>query len=164
MIGTKKQNRTSFHANLGMYKAQNTADRPEQLLIKEILEYHTTAQVIVTEKKVTYRTEFNDYRDAILDIFMKLNGNKYAIRVMGKAHDKKIRKMKDVVQLAYLEALKYIVIDIFYYDNEVTFKRNRTKLTEIELIQAFYEIKSIFGDMMDDHPSEKWLLNSEHKK
>ena len=164
MGGIKKQNTTGFHANSAMHRGGNTANRPEQLLIKEILEYHTCASILELEKKVTYLTEYNDYRDAILDIFMELDGKKYAIRVMGPAHDKKIRMKKDEIQGDYLTGLGYTIIDIWYHSNETTFKRNRRKLNKAELIEAFNEMTVIFYDKMEELPKENWLLYSEHKK
>ena len=115
-----------------------------------------------TEKTVTYLTEYNDHRDAILDIYMKLNDTKYAIRIMGPIHDKKIRKNKDEMQALYLKDLKYTIIDIWYHNNEAIFKRNRKKLTESQLIKAYKEMVIIFGDKLKDL-SKEWLKHSEHR-
>ena len=147
-----------------MHKAKKTKDRPEQLLIKEILEYHTNSSILETEKTVTYMTEFNDQKEARLDIFMVLDDKEFAIRVMGPAHDRKIRKQKDSIQKDYLQREGYVVIDIWYHENEVTFKRNKRKLKESELLQAFNEMIVMFGDLMEELPNKQWLLNSEHKK
>jgi len=165
-------------ATKNMFKAGNIKNRPEQLLIAEVLKFHLPSWAYIkTEKKITYVTEFKDKRDAIIDIFVVYDeaqtqrGFQYLIRVMGPRHDNGIVIKKDSLQKGYLLALAQIwpikaVIDLHYFDMPITFKRNERLLIKDEAIEAYCEIRDsldkYFG--LPKRPYENWFEKSVHIK
>ena len=159
-----------------MFKAGNTKNRPEQLLIAEILKFHLPSWAYIeTEKKITYVTEFKDQRDAKIDIFVvydeiqKQRGSQYLIRVMGPRHDNGIVIKKDSLQKGYLLALSQIwpikaVIDLHYYDMPITFERNKRLLTGDEAIQAYGEVHKQCSKYfsLPNNPLRNWMERSVH--
>lgn len=160
-------NRSNFISEYFMRKKGNTKNRPEQMLVFDILGFHCKYEQIETEYKVRYKTEWNDYRDAILDIFLKANGISYAIRVMGKSHPRSKKTMKgrkDSLQKDYLQRDDYHVIDIWHDTCPMVFLRNERKLTDVELLIAFGELQANIPYLLPDIPSKEWLEKTEHKK
>lgn len=171
-------NTTRFRANSAMRKsAGGKTKRPEQMLIAECLEDHLFPNVNVeTEVKIHYITESHQAKWADLDIIVTWQSPEhprpfeYLIRVMGGYHDEPRQVKKDDLQRSYLMAirppLRYIatVIDLWYHMMPITFKRNKRKLKESELIEAYHEIsqqtKGLFH--LPAEPSPAWLLNSDH--
>lgn len=153
----------SFTAEHFMRLKGNTKNRPEQMLIYEVLQHHLKFEKLETEYKVTYFTEFHDYRDAHLDIYLVMNGVKYAIRVMGGYHKNKTQKKKDVVQRSYLERDGYTVVDLWYDKMPITFVRNKRKLNRTQLIMAYREIRHEVKILsLPPRHSRDWLKESNH--
>ncbi len=171
-------NRKSFIAKQKMRQVGNTKNRAEQMLIKEVLEFHLPGFALVkTEEHITYPTEYQTVKDAWIDIFVVLaqntnqaRGDEYFIRVMGESHDTNRQESKDDLQKGYLLLLQQVrplkdVIDLWYYKMPITFKRRVRKLKESELIQAYSEIKRELGVLpLPDKPYLHWLHNTTHIK
>jgi len=145
-----------------MRKAGKTKFRPEQVLIYDILKSHVPEgiykRIFEMEKLVTYKTEFEDFRDAYLDIYAKIAEAKYAIRVMGPVHDMPIRTKKDELQKAYLEREGFKVIDVWYWQCPQVFKSNTKQLDMLSAANAYKELVPLFQDLLlPDNPTEDWL-------
>lgn len=170
---------TRFQISNHMRKARNTRNRPEQMLIAEIIEDHLFPNVTVkTEERIHYITESHQAKWADIDVFVVWQSPEnsrpmeYLIRVMGPPHDEPRQTQKDNLQRSYLMSihppLRYIatVIDLWYHKMPTTFKRNKTKLRKSELITAYHEISKQTRGLfyLPEHPNESWLLNSNHLK
>ena len=161
-------NRTNFLAQKAMRKKGDTKDRAEQLLTVEILQYHAPRIIdIKTEVKVTYDREDETTRDAYPDIVFltkePLTNN--IIRIMGQYHDTKTQTRKDEIQKEYLLQRFDTVTDVWYWEAQHTFKRNKRPLSKEELIKSHKEIKKILHGVVDLlEPSIDWLKHSQHLK
>lgn len=170
---------TRFQISNNMRKARNTRNRPEQMLIAEVITHHLFPNVTVkTEERINYITESHQAKWADIDVFVVWKSPEnsrpmeYLIRVMGPPHDEPRQSKKDDLQRSYLMAiqpsLRYIetVIDLWYYKMPITFKRNKTKLRKFELIIAYNEISKQTRGLfhLPEHPNESWLDNSTHLK
>lgn len=156
---------SSFAAEYFMRLKGDKRNRPEQMLIYEVLGYHLKYEKLETEYTVTYYTEFHDYRDADLDIYLVMDGVKYAIRVMGGYHKNKTQRKKDGIQQAYLERDGYIVIDLWYDKMPITFLRNKRLLNKTQLMIAYQEIVTE-GKILKLPPQcdQDWLKKNIHLK
>lgn len=164
-------NRTVFLAGNAMRKSGNTTNRPEQLLITEIIEYHAKNHVNVeTEKQVTYRMDDGSFRDAypditVLEVQPNLSHRQYAIRVMGEYHDSKRQTRKDDMQKDYLLNIFDDVIDMWYYNMPFTFKRRDRLLKPEELVNAHAEVLThLYGKISLVEPLQFWMRDSQHLK
>ena len=134
-----KTNRSSSIAKKNMRKKGATGDRPEQLLVKEILEYHVTGTVTTEVKlkglEATDALDFTGEKTPRIDIVLELKGFPiFLIRVNGPSHDPDKREKYDRAQKIFLESQKisYRVIDVSYVRHEILFERNRRKLTKYD--------------------------------
>lgn len=167
-----------FRANFIMRrKKNNDKDRPEQLLIAEVLQHHLSPNVTVkTEQVIHYITESHRPTHAKIDIYVVYQGKEYTkpmeylLRVMGEYHDSKFQTRKDDLQRSYLMALPpplrniATVYDLWYHKMPVTFKRNKQKLSKVEIKESYNEIFTQckrFFDLPKD-PLESWLNTSIH--
>jgi len=156
-----------------MREKGDTSNRPEQLLVKEILEYHVTGTVTTEVKlknlKAVDALDFTGKRAPRIDILLELNRpQKFLIRVNGPSHDNKKREQYDNAQKIFLENQKqfYTVIDVSYVRHELLFERYNRKLTKIELYQVLDLLHSeflIYGIVFDHTRTPGWLENSQHK-
>jgi len=158
----------------------NPRNRPEQLLIAEILEWHIPGTCLVkTEETVNYVNEFHEKRHADIDIFIvyynsQTSDNKpweYLIRVMGEYHDPEYQRRKDDIQKGYLEALKHVrkiraIIDLWYTEMPKIFKRRDGLLKKLEAEEAYQEVyrQLIKYFSLPKRSDAKWLSTSRHIK
>ena len=166
-----KTNRTSSIAKKRMREKGDTSNRPEQLLLKEILQYHVRGRV-ETEAKLENLKDvdaltFTGNRSPRPDILLTYYTNqKFVIRVNGPYHDS--REKYDRAQKLFLEMQEppYIVIDVSYVRHEILFERNKRKLTRIELLKVLDLIRLEFagyGIFLNPSKTENWLRYSEHR-
>lgn len=165
-------------AKKAMRANPNPRNRPEQLLIAEILERHIPGTCLVrTEETVNYVNEFHESRHADIDIFIvyyesQTSDNKpweYLIRVMGEYHDPEYQRRKDEIQKGYLEALKHVrkiraIIDLWYTEMPMTFKRRDGLLKKSEAEEAYQEVyrQLIKYFPLPKRSDVKWLSTSRH--
>jgi len=153
----------------------NPKNRPEQLLIAEIIEWHLPGTSLVkTEERVDYVNEFHENRYAEIDIFVvypptEIPPWEYLIRVMGEYHDPEYQRRKDEIQKGYLEALKHVrkiraIIDLWYTVMPMTFKRREGKLKKSEALEAYMEVRRelIKYFPLPKEPEQRWLDESTH--
>lgn len=167
-----KQNRSSSIAKKNMRKKGDTQNRPEQLLLAEILQYHTTV-TITTEVKLKNlkpidALDFTGKRSPQIDILLETLNQKFTIRINGPYHDTAKRSKYDRAQKLFLEMQEehYTVIDVSYVRHELLFERNKRKLTSVELIHVYESIISDFlayGIVFDHTKTPHWLENSQHR-
>lgn len=160
-----------------MRKANNTRNRPEQLMIAEIIEHHLSPNVkVLTEERINYITESHQAKWADIDVYVVWQGpemrtpGEFLIRVMGPPHDEPRQRSKDDLQRSYLMALHpplrqiMTVCDLWYHLMPTTFQRNKKKLNRSEAIIAYNEIlkqtHNIFH--LPNEPDESWLTSSDH--
>lgn len=156
-----------------MRAANQTKNRPEQLLIKEVLEYHLHGSFrIETEKIITYPHESHEIRKAVIDIFVVYSQNhekprEYLIRVQGPSHaiDDPVDQLQKSYLLAFGTANARQVIDLWYYKMPHTWKAKK-KLKEEDLRKAFYEIYNELSNYfkLSSNPSKNWLARSVFKR
>lgn len=169
-----KINRSSSIAKKRMREKGDNKNRPEQLLVKEILEYHVTGTV-TTEAKLrglhkVDALDFTGLRSPRPDILLEQEFRKFVIRVNGPSHDTEKRERYDRAQKLFLEMQKedpYIVIDISYVRHKTLFERHDRKLSKIELYQVLDMLHSeflIYGLVFDHTRTSAWLEYSEHKQ
>jgi len=169
-----KTNRSSSIAKKNMRKKGATGDRPEQLLVKEILEYHVTGTVTTEVKlkglEATDALDFTGEKTPRIDIVLELKGFPiFLIRVNGPSHDPDKREKYDRAQKIFLESQKisYRVIDVSYVRHEILFERNRRKLTKYELYHVLDLLRSeflMYGIRFSLSRTVEWIENSKHKE
>lgn len=168
-----KTNRSASIAKKRMREKNSTSDRPEQLLVKEILEYHVTGTV-TTEVKLRElhpvdALNFTGEKAPRVDIVLRFNLlPTFLIRVNGPSHDTDKREKYDKAQKIFLELQKipYRVIDVSYVRHEILFERNKRKLTKIELYQVLDLLRSeflMYGIKFSSTRTSEWIENSKHR-
>jgi len=168
-----KINRSSSLAKKAMRKKGDTSNRPEQLLLKEILEYHLTCTVTTEVKLKNLHAvdalDFTGKRSPQIDIVLEMNRpQKFLIRVNGPYHDTDKQSKYDRAQKLFLEMQKewYTVIDVSYVRHELLFERYNRKLIKMELYQVLdllHSEFSIYGIIFDHTRTPEWLKNSLHR-
>lgn len=149
-----------------------TTNRPEQLLIAEIIENHIPC-LVKTEHKVSYVTESHQEKEADIDIFVVYATRNiesyYYIRVMGAYHDNPRQMNKDDLQRAYLLRQREIhkiegVYDLWYHLMPMTFKRNKTLLNRSDAVIAYEEVRKQLSGVLPLplKPHDAWLQYSQH--
>lgn len=149
-----------------------TSNRPEQLLLAEILRYHTYGNVSTEVKlkglKSVDALDFTADRSPRIDIVLQFDINgKYLIRVNGPYHDTDKQRKKDRAQKLFLEMQyeQYTVIDVSYVRHELLFERNKRKLEKIELYQVVDLLHAqflIYGITFNRAKTSEWIQNSQH--
>ncbi len=166
---TMKVNRSSSIAKKNMRKKGDTSNRPEQMLVAEILKYFVT-QNIETEVKLkdVYEVggvDLSGRRAPKVDILMTWYIQKYAIRVNGKYHDG--REQYDKIQRYFLESQEpaYRVVDVNYFRHELLFERHNRKLTKSELFIVLDLLQAEFlsyGIKFNLGKINEWLNKTDH--
>ncbi len=168
-----KTNRSSSLAKKAMREKGATSNRPEQLLVAEILKYHVT-ETVTTEAKLKNlhavdALDFTGKRVPRPDILMEYQEQKFVIRINGPYHDTDKQTKKDNAQKIFLEMQTkdhYRVIDVSYVRHELLFERNKRKLTKLELYHALDLLHSEFlihGIVFNHLRTAEWIENSQHK-
>jgi len=146
-----KINRTRSKAKAGMRKKGDTSDRPEELLVYDIVRLCQIPGTRKVEKQ--YKppnivplkgTDLTGEKSPKLDVYVQsADFTNYAIRVMGEYHDETKQERKDFIQKTFLEMQpeNWFVIDLNYLKCQNVFKRRKRKLVTEELILAYNEIK-----------------------
>jgi hypothetical protein len=172
---------TRFRANSAMHrkgKGKGDEDRPEQLLIAEVIEHHLSPNVkVLTEEVINYVTESHQSTFAKIDVYVVWQSpedsqpGEYLLRVMGQYHDTKKQRLHDDLQRSYLMRLHpplrriITVCDLWYHLMPTTFKRNKRKLNKDEALQAYDEIsKQAYMFNLPEKPFGSWLETSVHIK
>ena len=167
-----KTNRSSSFAKKNMRLKGATSNRPEQLLVAEILEYHVTGTVTTEAKlknlKAIDALDFTGIRSPRPDILLETKNQKFIVRINGASHDTDKRSKQDNAQKIFLEMQKecYRVIDVSYVRHELLFERNKRKLTKIELYQVLDLLYAEFlmhGIVFNFDRNIEWMENSSHK-
>lgn len=167
-----KTNRRSSFAKKNMRKKGDISNRPEQLLVAEILEYHVTGTVTTEVKlknlKAIDALDFTGDRAPRPDILLEALNQKFIVRVNGPYHDTDKQTKKDNAHKIFLEMQNpsYRVIDVSYVRHELLFERYKRKLTKIELYQVLDSLYSeflIYGIVFDTSRTSEWLEKSQHK-
>lgn len=168
-----KTNRSSSFAKKAMREKGDNKNRPEQLLVAEILEYHVT-EIVTTEAKLkdlhaVDALDFTGKRSPRPDILFEIHETKFIVRVNGASHDTAKREKYDNAQKIFLELqekVHYRVIDVSYVRHELLFERYKRKLTKLELykvLDLLYAEFLIYGIVFNFARTEEWLNNSQHK-
>lgn len=152
-----------------MRKKGATKNRPEQLLLAEIIKYHVTEEVS-TEVKLKKLKDVDAItltgdRSPRPDILFECLKQKFIVRVNGPSHDN--REKYDKAQKLFLEMQDppYRVIDVSYVRHELLFERNKRKLTKLELYKVLDLLHAeflIYGIVFNHLRTAEWLANSEH--
>ena len=168
-----KTNRSSSIAKKYMREKGDTKNRPEQLLVAEILKYHVTEEVTTEVKLKNLHAvdalDFTGKRAPRPDILMEYQEQKFVIRINGPSHDTDKREKYDNAQKIFLELQTkdhYRVIDVSYVRHELLFERNKRKLTKIELYHVLDLLHSeflIYGIVFNHIRTSEWIENSQHK-
>jgi len=134
-----KVNRTRSIAKKAMRKKGATSNRPEERLVYQVIKTHLSSVVDIEMQK---RVDFDDIHYAKLDVyFTTRTGQKFAIRVNGPPHDGQKESRHDRLQLYLLQERLITAIDFWWDKMPMLFLRNKKILDEVELKQAFIEIK-----------------------
>lgn len=168
-----KINRSSSFAKSNMRKKGATSDRPEQMLLAEILRFHvlgiTETEVKLKNLKNIDALNFTEERAPCIDIVLRMNDfPTYLIRVNGASHDTDKRAKYDRAQKLFLEMqdTNYKVIDVSYVRHELLFERNKRKLTVHELYKVLDLLHSEFlvhGITFNPMCTTTWIERTEHK-
>jgi len=146
-----------------------TSNRPEQLLLAEIIKYHVTETVTTEAKlknlKAVDAINLTGDRSPRPDILFEYQKQKFIVRVNGPYHDS--REKYDRAQKLFLEMQEppYRVIDVSYVRHEILFVRNQRKLNKFELMRVLDLIYSEFlihGIVLNSIRTAEWLVNSDH--
>ena len=168
-----KTNRSSSFAKKAMREKGDNKNRPEQLLVSEILQYHVT-DTVTTEAKLkdlhaVDALDFTGRRAPRPDILFEMHQTKFIVRVNGPSHDTDKREKYDNAQKIFLEMQEknhYRVIDVSYVRHEILFERYKRKLTKLELykvLDLLYAEFLIHGIVFNFARTSEWLENSSHK-
>jgi len=144
-----KINTTRSRAKKGMTRKNNTSNRPEEILVHDIIK---STLPDIDEIKTQHKppnivplkgTDLTGERSPKIDVYFRIGTRHYAIRVMGPIHDEWKRENYDFVQRTFLEMQpeKWAVIDFNYVTMQNVFRRNKRKLLRGELILAYNEVK-----------------------
>ncbi len=158
--------KSRFIANSAMRKAGNTKNRPEELLVFEIIKYHATYNKLDSQRNIKYTNEQGVIKDSFVDIYFKDKFGEIVLRLMGEYHDELRQQRKDLLQSEYLQRDLYKVIDIWYWDRPGIFLRRERKMYPGELETAYNELRSLIEGLiwMPPKPSMEWLSQSLHRK
>lgn len=164
-----KTNRSSSIAKKNMRKKGATSNRPEQLLVAEILEYHVT-ETVTTEAKLKNLKDVDAItltgdRSPRPDILFEIFKQKFVVRINGPSHD--TREKYDRAQKLFLEMQEpsYRVVDVSYVRHELLFERNKRKLTKLELYRVLDLLHAEFlpyGIVFNHLRTAEWLAHSDH--
>lgn len=164
-----KHNRSSSIAKKRMREKGATSNRPEQLLLAEIIEYHVTETVTTEAKLKNLKTvdalTLTGDRAPRPDILFEYLQQKFIVRVNGPYHD--TREKYDKAQKLFLEMQEpsYRVVDVSYVRHELLFERNKRKLTKLELYKVLDLLHAEFlvhGIVFNHLRTVEWLANSKH--
>ncbi len=168
---TLKLNRTSSIAKKNMRKKGATSNRPEQMLLAEIIKYHITEDVETEVKLKNLKPkdglDFTGKHAPRPDILFEYQKQKFIVRVNGPYHDS--RERYDKAQKLFLEIQDdhYTVIDVSYVRHEILFKRNKERLTKIELFKVLDLVFAEFlshGIRLTFRRTAEWLKKTDHMR
>lgn len=149
-----------------------TANRPEQLLVAEILKYHVNGEVMTEVKLKDLQKidglDFTGKRAPVADIVLAQPIRTLIIRINGPAHDTEKRSRYDRAQKIFLEhqPQRYTVVDVSYVRHELLFERNRRKLTKIELYNVMDLLRDefkMYGVIFDLSKTSVWISRTKHQ-
>ena len=159
-----------------MNKKGATGNRPEQMLLAEIIHYHIPTAIVSTEHPIPHpnQVDMDGNNDLglhpIIDIRVALDDLVYAIEVNGLIHFEPSRLKKDALRTLWLQTRRqpYVTVVVDCYDAPALFARNGGLLSQKGLTEAYDQVFDVlseyFAEYMPPAPSCKWLEESKHRK